>query len=287
MTAQISAGQLHLGGKNSQRQVIVTGATGFVGQHFVPLLINAGFDVLAVSRDDARASSFDWFNKVRWIQHDIGKDRWTAELEQNCALVHLAWPNLPNYNEMFHLEANLPQSYMFIKDLVDRGVAEVLVAGTCFEYGHVYGPINASSQCVPTTPYGIAKNVLRQQLEQLSLKRSFTLQWARLFYMYGTGQNPQSLPAQLDASIKRGDKSFNLSGGEQLRDYLSVEDAAHQLLNLMLSKSVGAVNVCSGEPVSIRRFVENYVACRGSSIQLNFGYYPYPVHEPMAFWGVR
>ncbi|HOP41549.1 MAG TPA: hypothetical protein PLI53_10955, partial [Geobacteraceae bacterium] len=47
----------------------------------------------------------------------------------------------------------------------------------------------------------------------------------------------------------------------------------------------GIVNACSGNPVSVRRLVEERITARGSSIRLNLGYYPYPDYEPMAFWG--
>jgi len=41
------------------------------------------------------------------------------------------------------------------------------------------------------------------------------------------GQAPTSLYTQLQQAIARGDSVFNMSGGEQLRDYLPVEVAAH------------------------------------------------------------
>ena len=77
-----------------------------------------------------------------------------------------------------------------------------------------------------------------------------------------------------------------MSGGEQLRDYLPVKAVAKQLVSIFSSRKAGVYNVCSGEPVSVRRLVEQRVAERGSSIRLHLGFYPYPSHEPMAFWGV-
>jgi dTDP-6-deoxy-L-talose 4-dehydrogenase (NAD+) len=104
--------------------------------------------------------------------------------------------------------------------------------------------------------------------------------------MHGKGQNPRSLLAQLDASIDGGVDVFNMSGGEQLRDYLPVEEVAAHLVALAGHPTFdGIVNVCSGSPVSVRRLVEDRVAGRGAAIRLNLGYYPYPDYEPMAFWG--
>jgi dTDP-6-deoxy-L-talose 4-dehydrogenase (NAD+) len=38
--------------------------------------------------------------------------------------------------------------------------------------------------------------------------------------------------------------------------------------------------------VSVRALVEARLRERGAAIRLNLGHYPYPTHEPMAFWGV-
>jgi hypothetical protein len=45
------------------------------------------------------------------------------------------------------------------------------------------------------------------------------------------------------------------------------------------------VNVCSGQPISVRRFAEQIAEKNHAEIDLNLGYYPYPTYEPMAFWG--
>jgi len=77
-----------------------------------------------------------------------------------------------------------------------------------------------------------------------------------------------------------------MSGGEQLRDYLPIEDAASLLVDLALKETdAGVLNVASGCPVSIRSLVERWIRENGWEIQLNFGCFPYPAYEPMAFWG--
>ena len=138
------------------------------------------------------------------------------------------------------------------------------------------------------TAYGEAKDALRKELERLQTIRPFDLTWTRLFYLHGAGQAAGSLLPQLDRAIARGDATFDMSGGEQLRDYLPVDDAARQLVALALNgRDNGVVNVCSGQPISVRELVEAVVARHGSSIRLNLGRYPYPDYEPMAFWGDR
>ena len=104
--------------------------------------------------------------------------------------------------------------------------------------------------------------------------------------MYGKGQNPKSIIPQLELALENNDETFNISGGEQLRDYLPVKKVAEYIVKISLQNKInGIINCCSGEPISIRKLVENYLKLRNKKIKLNLGYYPYPDYVPMAFWG--
>jgi dTDP-6-deoxy-L-talose 4-dehydrogenase (NAD+) len=267
----------------------VTGATGFVGRHLVAALLARGCEVRAVARNAETAATLPWINAVEFIAADIHADDLNipALTDGIDALVHLAWPGLPNYRALFHFEHNLMADYRFIKGAVEAGVSHVLVTGTCFEYGMQSGPLSEHTAPQPSNPYGLAKNTLRLFLQNLQQVQPFTLQWARLFYLHGEGQNPNSLLAALDRAIDAGDDSFNMSAGEQLRDYLAIETAAGYLAAIVQQREFdGVINCASGQPISVRALVEQRLRVRGASIQLNLGHYPYPTHEPMAFWGV-
>ncbi|MET0845985.1 MAG: NAD(P)-dependent oxidoreductase [Pseudomonas sp.] len=270
-------------------KVLVTGATGFVGRHLVSALLARGCEVRAVARNAETAANMPWINAVEFVAADIhAADLDIAALSEGIdALAHLAWPGLPNYQALFHFEHNLTADYRFIKGAVEAGVSQVLVTGTCFEYGLQSGPLSEQTAPQPSNPYGLAKNTLRLFLENLQRVQPFTLQWARLFYLHGEGQNPNSLLAALDRAIDAGDDSFNMSAGEQLRDYLAIETAARHLATIVQRREFdGVINCSSGQPVSVRALVEQRVQECGASIRLNLGHYPYPTHEPMAFWGV-
>lgn len=270
-------------------KVLVTGASGFIGRHVVHALLEKGHEVLALGRVEGHVAQHPWFDKIRFIKHDIHlQELPDAALFGGVErMIHLAWPGLPNYKKLFHFEQNLPADYRFLKHMVSIGMRQIVVTGTCFEYGMRNGPLHTDLPPEPSNPYALAKDVLRCFLQQLQAEMPFVLKWARLFYMYGPGQNPNSVLAQLDAALKRGDSVFNMSGGEQLRDYLPVEAIAERLVGLAFSETASEiVNICSGKPISIRRLVEQHAAMRGKSIALNLGFYPYADYEAMAFWGV-
>jgi nucleoside-diphosphate-sugar epimerase len=270
-------------------KVLVTGATGFVGRHVVNELLARGHTVIAVARDITKAKTLAWFDRVAFIQCDIHKDFKPLLTSENLpvAIVHLAWPGLPNYKDFFHIGENLPADLAFLETAIKAGVKHLVVAGTCLEYGMQYGPLTEEMETHPTTPYGFAKDSLRKALQLLQKERPFTLQWLRLFYMYGEGQNSNSLLAQLDRAINEKQGVFNMSNGDQLRDYLPIQKvAANFVLALENPDLDGVINCSSGKPVSVVDLVQQRCSERASSIKLNRGHYPYPDYEPMAFWGV-
>ncbi|WP_320535188.1 NAD-dependent epimerase/dehydratase family protein [Robbsia andropogonis] len=269
-------------------KILLTGATGFVGRHLVPQLLARGHRLTVLVRDPSSVSGFPWGADVEALAFDLASTDFDAlpDWGSQDALIHLAWPNLPNYGASFHFEANLPQSYQFIKRCVERGIRHVLATGTCFEYGMRDGCLVESMGARPANPYAFAKDTLRGFVELLQKETPLTFQWARLFYMYGEGQNPKSLLAQLDRAIDEGQPSFDMSLGEQLRDYLPIEEVARRLALLLDHPTLqGVTNICSGEPISVRRLVEQHIAKRKATIALNLGFYPYSPFEPLAFWG--
>ena len=79
-----------------------------------------------------------------------------------------------------------------------------------------------------------------------------------------------------------------MSGGEQLRDYLPIQEVA-RLLSVMAvdHTDAGCVNLCAGKPIAVRELVEAWIEENDWPIELNLGHYPYPDYEPMSFWGSR
>jgi nucleoside-diphosphate-sugar epimerase len=267
-------------------KVLVTGATGFVGQHVVREMLRRGHEVIAVVRNPIKAKRFDWFDKVEFIKFDIHIDTLKlSDIGDPAILIHLAWGGLPNYNSLHHLDDNLIHHMSFLSSMIEQGILHIMVTGTCFEYGNVNGELSEDMPSLPDNAYSIAKNVLREWLQLLQIEKKFRLQWVRLFYMYGEGQNSNSLLAQLENAIHKGDSEFNMSMGEQLRDYLSINDVAEKLTSILESEVLnGIINCASGKPISVRQLVEDYLSKKNKTMKLNFGFYPYNDYEPMAFW---
>lgn len=270
-------------------KVAITGATGTIGRQVLVQLLKSDTEVVALVRPSGRHSLLAR-GAHRVVEVDVHSPppNLFELMGKPDVLIHLAWSGLPNYRSLHHFASELQAQYRFLESLVSSGLSSLLVAGTCFEYGMQSGALAEETPTRPDNPYGFAKDALRRQLEFLKASVGFRLTWARLFYLHGEGQSPTSLYPQLRSAVERGDKTFDMSGGEQLRDYLPLADAAGYLVSLALSSSdIGCINVCSGKPISVRRLVEGWISEHSLPITLNLGHYPYPDYEPMAFWGDR
>jgi|CXWL01.1.fsa_nt_gi dTDP-6-deoxy-L-talose 4-dehydrogenase (NAD+) len=265
-------------------RVALTGASGFLGRHLVTALAPHAVQVIAVSRHpDAPANP-----RVTPLALDIGTvdgDPFAA-VGRPDVLVHLAWGGLPKYLSREHLELELPRQIRFLDACIDSGISRIVVAGTCLEYGLQGGELDETRPLLPTTAYGQAKCQLLEHLQARQREHGFALTWARLFYLYGSGQAPTSLYASLRAAVAAGAKCFDMSSGEQTRDFLAVEDAAARIAALAMKPiDAGIVNVCSGRPVTVIDRVRGWLAECGAQIELNRGVHALPDYEPFAFWG--
>lgn len=269
-------------------KILVTGATGFIGNHVIRALIKRDIQVIASSRNKNKAKTMDWFSAVDYRPLDttaLSKAPYQA-LGSPDRMIHLAWGGLPNYKDNFHLTHNLPANINFLARMIDGGLKHLLVAGTCFEYGMQEGELSENMKTKPDNPYGQAKDALRKELEKTTKETGVIFQWARLFYMFGPGQGAASLFSLLQESINNKEETFNMSGGEQIRDFLPVETVAENLVRIALQNDIiGIINVCSGRNATIMELVKEYLKENNAKIKLNPGYYPYPDYEPFRFWG--
>jgi dTDP-6-deoxy-L-talose 4-dehydrogenase (NAD+) len=266
-------------------KVAVTGGSGFIGTHVLrALAARQDIELIAVAR---RPLASDIAGRVRHVVLDIANASETDfdTLGRPDVLIHLAWGFLANFRSHEHFEVEAHRHYRFLKSLVRSGLRSILCAGTCLEYGMQCGALAEDLAPEPHLAYPLAKDMLRRQLSLLKSVEPFDLTWARLFYVFGDGQPGSALYSQLMSAIERGERTFRMSRGEQLRDYLPVAQMAGYLAELALrAPGSGIVNVGSGRPISVRALVEQWLGERSYEMHLQLGHYPYPDYEPLAFW---
>ena len=270
-------------------KILVTGATGFIGNHIIEQLLELNeHEIIASALERENNKNFPCYKNVTFIPCYLyeKKENFFTFFQNPDLLIHLAWEGLPNFKELYHFERNLFNDYHFLKNIISNGLQRLSVTGTCFEYGNQSGRLSEDMETNPIIAYALAKDTLRKFIQELTKIYDFKFHWIRLFFMYGKGQSPTSIISQLDKALDNNEESFNMSGGEQVRDYLPVEKIAEYIIKISLQdKITGLINCCSGKPITIKKLVEEHVKKRNKIIKLNLGYYPYPDYVPMQFWG--
>jgi nucleoside-diphosphate-sugar epimerase len=274
-------------------RLLITGGSGFIGRHIVNAALkrcSSSDEIVVISRDTSSCLSLFSDQRITFLDGDISAPtpELFSTLNSDDILIHLAWGGLPNYKELIHIEKNLFEHYHFLKRVLEAGVTNVTVAGTCLEYGMVEGELREEMVANPQNPYAVAKDSLRRSLEFLGRDKQLKLKWLRLFYTYGEGQPATSLIPQLERAVKARKSKFDTSPGDQVRDFTEASLLAEYIVTCSLQTSAtGIINCCSGKPVTVAAFIESYIKDHELSIELNRGVYPYPDYEPFAFWGSR
>jgi nucleoside-diphosphate-sugar epimerase len=264
--------------KDTQK-ILVTGAGGYIGRHVLAELAARGVRCHALFRQPPHSPLP---SSVTPIVGDITQG--IPDIGVTHCL-HLAWGGLPDYQARTHLDLELPKHQAFLAQLMARGLRQLVVTGTCLEYGMQSGALHEDMALAPTLPYAQAKVALLDWLMR-NKPTATNLCWARLFYSYGEGQHTKALYSQFTAAVAREDISFPMSGGQQQRDYLPVSTVAAYLVDALLTEGDhGVVNICSGTPITVEALVQQWVRASGHAITLELGRHPYPDYEPMAFWG--
>lgn len=271
-------------------KILVTGATGFIGNQVIPLLLAKGHNVIATARSEMKARDQNWFSSVKFLALDFSELNSEINYFQYFGfpdkLLHLAWEGLPNYLEDFHIEENLPRHKLFLQNLLINGLKDITVTGTCYEYGLQEGCLSETMNADPVTSYGIAKNELKKCLFTLGQENKINVKWLRLFYMFGKGQAANSLYTHMENAVEEKALEFKMSGGEQVRDFLPLSKMAKMIAAATVQNDInGIINCCSGVPVKVSDFVEDFFRQKNYSIKLQKGFYPYVSYEPMEFWG--
>ncbi len=269
-------------------RVAVTGGSGFLGRRVVHRLAEVGARTVLLVRPGSTPPEGHLIERSLEVDFDAPPADLYEQAGRPQVLVHLSWSSLDDPSSPDHEAVELPRNAEVARTLIRPGLERVIATGTSLEYGMVHGPVAETTPAAPTTAYGRAKVALHAELRARCDEVDATLVWARVFPLLGHDQPDRELLGRLRTAVQQQQPIFEMSLGEQLRDYLPVEDAGAIVADLALDeRAEGIYNVCSGEPISIRRLAEEWCEQHGSPITLRFGRRPLPTHESIAYWGDR
>lgn len=244
-----------MGDLASQKRVLVTGATGFIGSHTIGPLLQRGYEVHAVSSKSTPASD----TPVIWHQADLFDNACSARLLEDVQpthLLHLAWYVVPGKLISSELNFDWVRSSMeVLKSFQRKGGRRIVMPGSSYEYDWSYGYCHETrTPTVPNTTYGACKHALDLMTQAFCQTHELSYAWPRVFFLYGPNEHPDRLVSSVIRSVLQGQEA-RCSHGRQIRDYLHVQDVADAIVSVLDSTIEGPINVGSGTAVPLRDMI--------------------------------
>jgi 2-alkyl-3-oxoalkanoate reductase len=268
-------------------KIFVAGATGVVGRRLVPLLVEAGHDVVGMSRSLERAQSLGMY-RARGVVGDVLDRQHMQELlaaEQPEVIVD-ELSELPRAIDPAHVEKEFGDNNRIrvegTRNLVDAaraGGARRIIAQS---YAHIYAPhdgwVKSEEDLLNLGPAASPARRLNvraiRSLEEAVLE---TPGIEGVVLRYGTLYGPGTSYAA-DGSIAELVRLRHypiIANGGGLTSFVHVDDAAAAVL-LALTGRGGVYNICDDEPAAVADWLPVYARVLGA---------PAPRHVPA--WTIR
>jgi UDP-glucose 4-epimerase len=244
------------------KRVLVTGASGFVGNHIVMRLLDAGVQVFSFTR---KPQAEMMSHKVTSASVDYLDEplltRKLAEIKPDC-IVHLSSSRdrtsfancqLINFYDDVAADVNLIMASSKLTEL-----KSFIFFGTADIYSDD-GVLNSKSPVLPKNPYGLRKSMGISLLSSLARSQGFPALCLIPSVIYGPAQQTDMfLPALIDSLLKN--QKFSMTDGSQMRDYIYVRDIVDVVLNHINGPNLACVGrtilLGSGEAISIKKLAQ-------------------------------
>jgi nucleoside-diphosphate-sugar epimerase len=265
-------------------KVLVTGINGFIGAATARALLASGHQVIGMVRASSCLDRLDEVRQdIQFIQGDLAAIAEAAPAIADVApesCIHLAWYAEPGKypHAVENLDA-LRGTSSLVEVLARAGCSRFIGIGTCFEYDFDRGWLREDSPIRPATLYAASKACMSTLLPKLAEKLQMSAAWLRIFYQYGPQEDRRRLVASVIHAMLAGDEVAT-TWGEQVRDFLHVDDVGRAIATAAASDLEGVVNIGSGVPVTVREIIET-IGRKLNRLELaKFGARPYNPTDP-------
>ncbi len=255
--------------------ILITGSTGFVGSQIISLLANTNIEIVLVVRS-GKENKYRKISNVKKIisTNDIFEesiDWWVDACDGIDLVLHTAWYMEPG--KCIQSKKNydcLSGSLNLIKGATKAKIKRFVGIGTCFEYDLTVGDLSIDTPLKPNSLYGASKALLYLNALDWFSRTNIDFVWCRLFYLHGENESPNRLVKYIRTRLENR-KYAELTNGDQIRDFLHISDACKMIIELVHGDQVGPVNICSENPITVRKLAENIADEYGRRDLLKFG----------------
>lgn len=251
-------------------RVVITGATGFIGIALCQEMLGNGHEVTAVIRPNSvkRDKIPQGVQVIELALKDIGNLTGIYDV-----FYHLAWNGSSgtNRNNFAMQQSNISYTVEAIRAAKRCGCKKFIGAGSQAEYGVVKGICTEETTPHPFMMYGAAKLSAYSMGKIIAEEENISFVWARIYSVYGVGDNKGTLISYLIDTLKKGQVP-QLSPCENMWDFMYIEDCTAALRILGENKETqGIYNVSDGNPKPLKEFVMEARDIIAPKVDLNFG----------------
>ena len=247
------------------KNVLITGADGFIGSHLTESLIKSGYNVRAFCYYNS-FNSYGWLDdispelkgQIDFCLGDIRDFQNVKNAVKSCdTIIHLAaLISIPySYNNpLSFLETNVTGTYNILQAALEHNVSHTVTTSTSEVYGTAISvPINESHPIQPQSPYAASK--VSADALALSYQKSYDLpvSVARPFNTFGPRQSTRAVIPTIITQILKGNKEISLGNLKPTRDFLYIDDTVHALHTIAENKTLKgeAYNIAGNDEISI------------------------------------
>tara|TARA_X000000368_G_C23029512_1_gene711833 strand:+ start:883 stop:1869 length:987 start_codon:yes stop_codon:yes gene_type:complete len=264
------------------KDVLVTGADGFIGSHLVEELVHLGYNVKAFVY-------YNSFNSWGWI------DTLPSDIIKNIEIFsgdirdpHGVKKSMEKCDSVFHLAAliGIPFSYHSPSSYVDtniKGTLNILQAAKELSVNRVFvtstSEVYGTAKFVPITeehpyqgqsPYSASKIGADRLAESFYKSFSLPVTIVRPFNTYGPRQSARAIIPTIITQLLSGENKIKLGDLNPTRDFNFVKDTVNAFLEIeKTDKTIGhEINICSGKEITVKDLANELISIINPSAQI-------------------
>lgn len=269
------------------KNVIITGATGFVGSHLCKKLFELGYNVHIISRHSSSYENLKALkNKINIFKYDNNIDgliEYFRNIEADVVF-HLASLFISEHRSEdidTLIDSNLKFGTHILEAMLKSNTKKFVNTGTSWQHyeNKEYNPVNL---------YAATKKAFEDVIDFYVEAHNFKVITLKLFDTYGENDSRGKL-INLLGKFSRERKKLKMSPGEQKIDLVYIDDVVNAFISayqLFKEESIkhNKYAVSSGREIELKKLIKMYKEITGNEVLVEWGGRPYRQREVMELW---